>query len=117
MSKPIRVAISGMHCASCASVIEKTLNKNPHVKQAEVNFGTEKAKITFNSETIDIAELNKEIEPLGYSLKEDRQTISNGIEKLEELKKMKVNIITIIPLAAISIVIMSWEIFKYSASW
>ncbi len=110
MSKPIRVAISGMHCASCASVIEKTLNKNPHVKQAEVNFGTEKAKITFNSETIDIAELNKEIEPLGYSLKEDRQTISNGIEKLEELKKMKVNIITIIPLAAISIVIMSWEI-------
>jgi len=110
MSKPIRVAISGMHCASCASVIEKTLNKNPHVKQAEVNFGTEKAKITFNSETINIAELNKEIEPLGYSLKEDRQTISNGIEKLEELKKMKVNIITIIPLAAISIVIMSWEI-------
>jgi copper chaperone CopZ len=35
--------VKGMHCASCASIIEKTLKKVDGVQHVEVNYGTETA--------------------------------------------------------------------------
>lgn len=122
MSKPVRVSITGMHCASCASVIERTLKDKPGVEKIDVNFGTEKAKIIFNPEATNISALSQAIEPLGYSLKEERSSptgkdggTSDGTsqakqEKLAELKKMRFNVISIIPLAIISALLMTWEI-------
>ena len=40
-----KFAIYGMHCASCATVIEKQLLKVPGVEKANVNFATEKALV------------------------------------------------------------------------
>ncbi|MFA6158208.1 MAG: heavy metal-associated domain-containing protein [Candidatus Paceibacterota bacterium] len=40
--------IRGMHCASCAGIIEKTLKKVDGVHSAEVNYGTESARVTFD---------------------------------------------------------------------
>jgi Cu+-exporting ATPase len=40
--------VKGMHCASCSSVIEKTFKKVDGVQSAEVNYGTEKAKVSFD---------------------------------------------------------------------
>ena len=40
--------IKGMHCASCASIIEKTLKKIEGVHAVEVNYGTEAAKISYD---------------------------------------------------------------------
>ncbi|KKT81055.1 MAG: Copper-exporting ATPase [Candidatus Azambacteria bacterium GW2011_GWA1_44_9] len=37
--------IIGMHCASCARLIEKKLNKTPGVIDAQVNYGSEQATI------------------------------------------------------------------------
>ena len=39
-----------MHCASCAGMIEKTLKKTAGVESAEVNYGTETAKVTYDLE-------------------------------------------------------------------
>ena len=46
--------VKGMHCASCASIIEKTLKKQAGVESASVNYGNESAKISFDegSETL-----------------------------------------------------------------
>jgi Cu+-exporting ATPase len=40
------LALYGMHCSSCAGVIEKQLKKVPGVAKANVNFATEKALVT-----------------------------------------------------------------------
>ena len=40
--------IKGMHCASCASIIERTIKKIDGVEEISVNNGTENAKIIFN---------------------------------------------------------------------
>lgn len=37
----VDLAIEGMTCASCALLIEMVLNRDPGIKQANVNFGTE----------------------------------------------------------------------------
>jgi len=60
--------IKGMHCASCASIIEKTVKKIDGVDSIEVNPGTEKAKISFDDSKINPENLNQKLEPLGYSL-------------------------------------------------
>ena len=44
----VMLSLSGMHCASCANIIERTLKKVPGVKEGNVNFAAEKASILFN---------------------------------------------------------------------
>jgi len=57
-----------MHCASCSSIITKEFKKVPGVEAVDVNYGTEKAKVTFDESKTNPEALSKKIEPLGYSL-------------------------------------------------
>jgi len=68
MSETNTYTIKGMHCASCAIIIEKTLNKAEGVESARVNFGTELVRVVFNKEKTDFQKISKKVEPLGYSL-------------------------------------------------
>ncbi|HZJ41049.1 MAG TPA: heavy metal translocating P-type ATPase [Candidatus Saccharimonadales bacterium] len=47
-SQRINLSLFGMHCSSCANIIERSLKKVPGVKQANVNFAAEKANIIFD---------------------------------------------------------------------
>lgn len=43
------LALYGMHCSSCASLIERSLQKVPGVSKANVNFAAEKASVQYDS--------------------------------------------------------------------
>ncbi|MEK7609858.1 MAG: heavy metal translocating P-type ATPase [Patescibacteria group bacterium] len=60
--------IKGMHCASCASIIEKTFKKIDGVHSIEVNYGTETAKVAFDESKTNPTDLSRKIEKFGYSL-------------------------------------------------
>ena len=45
------LALYGMHCSSCAGVIERQLKKVPGVAKASVNFAAEKAMVTYAAST------------------------------------------------------------------
>ena len=103
--------IKGMHCASCAGIIEKTFNKTEGVESAEVNYVTQIAKINFDDAKTGMKELSKKIESLGYSLVSPTEIDNNKKdEKLVELKDMKNKLIILIPIVFISIFVMSWDI-------
>lgn len=112
--------VKGMHCASCASIIERTIKKIDGVKEVSVNNGSEKAKIAFDESKVNQDLFNKKLEPLGYSLvredySEDEHATHLGLnqskkEKLAEIKDMKTGVLSAIPLAIISIFIMAWDI-------
>ena len=57
-----------MHCASCASIIERTVKKIDGVEDISVNNGTEKAKISFDEEKTSPDHFNEKLKPLGYTL-------------------------------------------------
>jgi Cu2+-exporting ATPase/Cu+-exporting ATPase len=98
-----------MHCASCAGIIEKTFKKTDGVRSVEVNYGTEKAKIFFDSAKTNARILSKKIEPLGYSLDLDH-------DKLAEIKDMRTKVISALPLAVIAALVMLWDILaRYGA--
>lgn len=129
--------IRGMHCASCSAIIEKTLKKESGVEMAEVNYGTEKAKIAFDETKTDIKKLSSKIEPLGYSIvdqmdhgahkahdstaeemgmSEEEHAAHLGLnqskeEKLEEIRNMKKLVLSALPLAAVSVFAMIADIF------
>lgn len=60
--------IKGMHCASCAGIIEKTFKQIEGVESAEVNYATETAKVSFDDAKTNPQTLSGHIEHLGYSL-------------------------------------------------
>ncbi|MFZ2150188.1 MAG: heavy metal translocating P-type ATPase [Minisyncoccia bacterium] len=141
MNTPKTYKVKGMHCASCSSIIERTVKKIDGVEEISVNSGTEKAKISFDENKTTPEDFNKKLEPLGYSLivnNEDHSMHSGGVtakemgmsedehaahlglnqskkEKLAELKDMRNKVISAIPLAIVSAFVMSWEILaKYN---
>ncbi len=119
MNIPETFKIKGMHCASCAGIIEKTFKKMDGVFSAEVNYGTETAKVAFDKQKVTVQTLSKKIEPLGYALimpvigQDHAQHMgmnNSKAEKLAELADMKAKVISVVPLTVISIFVMGWEI-------
>jgi Cu+-exporting ATPase len=117
--------IKGMHCASCAAIIEKTLKKKPGVQSVEVNYGTEAAKITHDTTLASAEHLSETLQPLGYSLvlptaesmgmSQSEHAAHLGLtqskkEKLAELAGMRTTVRIALPLALVSGLIMAWEI-------
>ncbi len=102
--------IKGMHCASCAGIIEKTLSRVSGVKSVSVNFGTEKAKIDFDKEKIDLEQLSSEVQPLGYTIVNDHEH-SARVEKLEDLKKLRNKTYAGLLMASIALVGMLGDAF------
>jgi len=68
MSHTETYKVKGMHCASCAGIIEKIFKKTDGVESVEVNYGTETAKIMFNESKTNPNYLSQKIKKLGYSL-------------------------------------------------
>ncbi len=130
MNKENTYSIKWMHCASCASIIERILWKIDGVEYASVNYGAEKIKIIFDELKINPIDLSKKIEPLGYSLIEKHDIYTSSVhemgmsenehdshfgvnqsktEKLAEIAEMKSKVASAIPLAIFSIFVMSWD--------
>ncbi len=131
-----------MHCASCSAIIEKTLKKTDGVHEAQVNYGTETAKVSFDESKVSAHELSKKIETLGYSLvlpthdhagssttlsahemgmSEEEHAAHLGIkqskeDKLKEVAHMRKKVLISIPLTIFSIFVMGWDILMQSGA-
>lgn len=57
--------IIGMHCSSCAKLIEKKLKKTPGVVDASVNYGSEQASVDHDT-SVNPKALSKAVEDIGY---------------------------------------------------
>ena len=80
-----------MHCASCSAVIEKAFKKVKGVHFAEVNYGTEKAKLSFDPAETSPHDLSKHIEPLGYSLDVPTSAEDMGMSESEHADHVGLN--------------------------
>jgi Cu2+-exporting ATPase len=59
-------ALGGLRCAGCAARVERELRSAPGVREATVNYATERALVRFEAATTDAATLAARIESLGY---------------------------------------------------
>lgn len=76
--KKAEIKISGMHCASCALNVEKSLQDVEGVEDAQVNFGTEKATVEYDPEKVELVELEEKIQDAGYGVVNEQVTLKVG---------------------------------------
>ena len=67
--KKVKLLISGMHCASCASNIERSLKKVSGVREIAVSALTNKAFVEVDEKTSD-EEIKKAVSRAGYKVVE-----------------------------------------------
>jgi len=65
----IDISISGMHCASCAALITRALEKTKGVATANVNYASGRAHVEFDKKVVSEKDLSKAIEAQGYKAK------------------------------------------------
>lgn len=75
--------IEGMHCSSCANLIEKSLMKVPGVLEANVNFASEKARVKLDANA-DASVLEKAVADAGYAAKIQK---AGALDPLTESKR------------------------------
>lgn len=110
--------VRGMHCASCAAVIEKAIKKQSGVHEVSVNYATETAKISLDEQVTGAAKLTEAIAPFGYSLVEpkpkgpisqnDHGAHDGHGSHHEDFDELRKNVKTSLPFVIIAAVIMAW---------
>ncbi len=68
--KSINLDIEGMTCAACAARIERVLFKNEKILDVSVSFPLKSAIIDTAEENIDLEEIIKSVNKIGYKAKE-----------------------------------------------
>lgn len=66
--KNITLPVTGMTCANCALTIQRSLKKVTGVKEANVNFATEQASVSFDLDQVQIKDLTDKIHDAGYGV-------------------------------------------------
>ncbi|MFB6241866.1 MAG: heavy metal translocating P-type ATPase, partial [Candidatus Nanosalina sp.] len=99
-----RIEVAGMHCASCATAIEKELSGVEGVEKASVNYASETANVE-HGEDVSRQELVAAVERAGYSVKdashEEERGGERGVETDYTRKRMLYAWLVTDPLAAL----------------
>src|SRR3989338_225626 len=105
----------GMHCSSCATLIERSLKKVPGVKQASVNFAAEKATILFDDHLAGVPDLIAAVKKAGYGAEivdeNDREFEKNKREK--EIKNYRNKFVLSLILSSPMLYFMLLDFFKW----
>lgn len=103
VKKKVNLALYGMHCSSCAAIIERSLKKMPGVKEAHVNFAAEKAAVTYEA-SVTTDQLTEVVKKTGYkaSVVDQNDTGFETRKRNEEIqsqfKKFIVSFILSVPM-------------------
>jgi Cu+-exporting ATPase len=119
----------GMHCAACATRIEKALAKAPGVEEAGVNFATARATVHYDPQQTDLETLREVVKRAGYdaivpestpraqgaapdAAASDAETAAREKEYVAQKNKFIFALVLTLPLAVLAMaghVVPSWE--------
>lgn len=112
--------VTGMHCASCVRVIERTLQKVEGVKEATVNLATNKATVSYDEHGSE-DDMASAVKKVGYGLIVEEKSPDHKMHgqksdvhdhmKMGSSENLKEYVFISIILVSISAFAMFWEIF------
>lgn len=106
------MAIEGMHCASCAVLITKSLEKVEGVKLANVNYSSQKAHVEFDEKIATKKDLISAVEKRGYkasfnvSIEREKEVRTKEIAQLKNY--LTIGIICSVPAVLLGMVFMEF---------
>lgn len=76
--------ITGMHCASCQTRIEKVLSKTDGVYEVNVNLATGKMRIKYDENKLDSKKIEDKVKSIGFGAELERERNTEKDKKLKE---------------------------------
>jgi P-type Cu+ transporter len=77
----VSIPVTGMTCAACASRVQRRLERGAGVREAAVNFGTERATVTYEAGATDAGALVGLVRSAGYGARTEVVTLPvSGLE-------------------------------------
>jgi len=64
----VTIQLATLTCPSCSAKIETTVNRIPGVDKTEVLFTLSRVKVSYDQTKIDVEEIKKAIEALGFDV-------------------------------------------------
>ena len=91
-SKTISIKVLGMDSPHCAMVVENALKKLPGVKNIEIDFSNQRAKVVFIPQKLIVSDIFKVITDAGYKPIEEEGEAEKILdkEKVEREKQLKI---------------------------
>ncbi len=74
MTEEAILKISGMHCTSCARLIEHSLKREDGVESVTVDYSSEEASVEFDSARLETGSLKQLIHGLGYEVVDEQHS-------------------------------------------
>jgi cation transport ATPase len=65
-SARVELVVEGMHCQSCAALIEETLVRDSRVRTATVDLDQARASVVFDASALSVDELCAAVASVGY---------------------------------------------------
>ncbi|MCL4354824.1 heavy metal translocating P-type ATPase [Patescibacteria group bacterium] len=114
-SKRVSLALSGMHCSSCAGLIERALKKVDGVKEAHVNFAAEKASIIFDENKAEVDDLIEAVQKAGYKaeLPNEKDPEFESKKRQQEIKGQFIKFLFSFLLSLPMLYFMLLDFFKF----
>ncbi len=88
----LTIPVSGMRCASCAAGIERALHGVDGVTEAQVNFATEKATVSYVPGIVEPGELRAAIRQAGYEPLTSE--MESGPDREQEARAVEIRTLT-----------------------
>jgi len=108
--KKTTLVISGMHCASCATLINKALSRAEGVQEANVNYSTAKASVVYDESKIDEHKMHDIVKSKGYSSMPDKGHDHHAMVQKGEIGKLRrsffISLLFTVPIFLIGMVFM-----------
>ena len=118
--KKTELIVSGMHCQSCVTVIERSLSKNDAISSANVNLATNKATVEYDESRIKENEIIEVIRNKGYvaTISKDGENEIRSQKEIRSMKRMLVfSIIFTLPVFLLSMVFMDVLPYQHYVVW
>lgn len=110
--------VTGMSCASCAARVDKTLNRQPGVSKATVNYATGTATVEYDGKMCSAEQLRQAVQAAGYDLLTSQEEATpEEVEQAhdERLRTLKLRTVWAVALAVpVAVIGMCWMDLPYS---
>ena len=105
MTRTVELPIGGMTCAACAARIGRGLNGLEGVDEANVNYATARAVVSYDPDSVDPTTFDTAIRNLGYSVAADGADEDATEKELAELgRRLVVAFVLSVPAMLVSMV-------------
>ncbi len=114
-TKMVSIDIEGMHCTSCALLIEKSLKKVPGVSQANVNFAASQGMVKMDPSQATGQDLIKAIENAWYKgmIIDEKHKINEVDKRAKETRHRFLNFVSAVVLSIPMLIFMGYDFIPW----